>query len=55
MTKGWKVEVAKRRTMILRLRARGLTMEAVAIKVGMTRQRVGQIIRDEQKRAEGTK
>lgn len=55
MKGGWRVEVAKRRAVILKLRAKGLTMEAVAAKVGMTRQRVGQIIRDEQKRAEAAK
>ncbi len=48
-------EVAKRRKAVLKLRAKGRRMEEIADKLGITRQRVGQIIRDEQKRAEAAK
>lgn len=53
MANGWQsaVEAEKRRKLILKLRAKGLRMEDIAAKVGVTRQRVGQVVADEAKRA----
>lgn len=53
MANGWqsRKEVAKRREKVLALRAQGLTQEAIAAKVGLTQQRVGQIVAAEEKRA----
>jgi predicted transcriptional regulator len=47
----WLATHAKNRAKVMRLRAKGKTMDAIAVEVGVSRQRVSQIIAGEAKRA----